>query len=133
MRLSFRHVATILALALLGWALCGAVMFGGITLFSIDTAINVHAVAAPVIFSAISWLYFRRLRYTAPLTTATVFTLTVITLDFFIVALLINRSFDMFRSVLGTWIPFGLIFLSTLLTGSAIKTSDDLPNSIRSR
>ena len=31
-------------------------------------------------------------------------------MDVFVVAMLINKSFDMFLSPLGTWIPFALIF-----------------------
>jgi hypothetical protein len=34
-----------------------------------------------------------------------------------VVALVINHSLAMFASLLGTWIPFGLIFGSTLLPG----------------
>jgi hypothetical protein len=30
---------------------------------------------------------------------------------------LVERSFAMFGSILGTWIPFGLIFITTYLTG----------------
>jgi hypothetical protein len=41
----------------------------------------------------------------------------VIAVDFFVVALIISRSFDMFASLLGTWLPFALIFSSTYLTG----------------
>jgi hypothetical protein len=37
--------------------------------------------------------------------------------DFFVVGLLINRSLEMFASLLGTWIPFALIFTSTWLSG----------------
>jgi hypothetical protein len=37
--------------------------------------------------------------------------------DFFVTALIINRSLAMFASALGTWIPFGLIFASTWLSG----------------
>ncbi len=121
MRLSFRHFATIVALALLGWALCGGVMYAGMALFSLQTTLVIHAIAAPIIFGAISWFYFGKLHYTRPLTTAAAFTLVVIFMDFFLVALVINRSFDMFRSLLGTWIPFGLIFLSTYLTGRAMR------------
>jgi uncharacterized integral membrane protein len=100
-------------------------MFAGMALFSIDTALDVHAVAAPVIFAAISWLYWSKHRSTAPFTAAVVVTLTVVALDFFIVAIVINQSLDMFQSLVGTWIPFGLIFLSTYLTGRAIKTRAD--------
>lgn len=38
-------------------------------------------------------------------------------LDVFVVALLVEKSFDMFRSVLGTWLSFALIFLPTWFTG----------------
>jgi hypothetical protein len=41
----------------------------------------------------------------------------VIGMDFFVVALLIQRDFAMFRSVLGTWLPFGMIFLSMFIVG----------------
>jgi hypothetical protein len=61
------------------------------------------------------------LRYTSPLKTAVSFLLIVMFMDFFLVALIINRSLEMFRSLLGTWIPFGLIFLSTYLTGSVVE------------
>jgi len=44
----------------------------------------------------------------------------VMAIDFFLVALVVNGSLDMFRSLLGTWIPFALIFLSTYLTGRAV-------------
>jgi hypothetical protein len=35
--------------------------------------------------------------------------------------LLIENSFDMFKSPLGTWIPLMLIFLSTFITGLVMK------------
>jgi hypothetical protein len=46
----------------------------------------------------------------------------VILLDFFVVALLINRSFDMFFSPIGTWIPFILIYSSTYLVGRSVNS-----------
>jgi hypothetical protein len=42
---------------------------------------------------------------------------TVMLLDVAVVAGLILRSLAMFQSPLGTWIPFGLIFLSVLAVG----------------
>jgi hypothetical protein len=38
-------------------------------------------------------------------------------MDIIVVALLINKSFEMFKSIIGTWIPFILIFTATYLTG----------------
>jgi hypothetical protein len=42
-----------------------------------------------------------------------------------VVALLINRSLEMFASLLGTWIPFALIFASTYLTGLIVQRSTE--------
>ena len=120
-RLAIGQVIVILVLGALGWALCGAIMFVGMAITSLETTLIVHAIGAPVIFAVISWFYFTKLHYTSPLETAAAFLAIVISLDFLIVALIINRSLDMFRSPLGTWIPFGLIFLSTYLTGMAVQ------------
>ena len=49
--------------------------------------------------------------------TALIFVGFVAIVDFFVVALLINKSLEMFYSFLGTWIPFALIFLSTYFKG----------------
>ena len=98
-QLGLGEIVTILALGLLGWALCAAIMFVGMSLVSLETTLIVHAVGAPIIFSAISWFYFTRFGYTSPLATAVVFLLIVVLLDFFLVALVINRSMAMFGMV----------------------------------
>jgi len=103
--------------ALIGWALCAATMGIGMAALSLQNALIVHAVGAPIYFTLVSLSYFKRFNYTTPLQTALFFTGVVITVDFFVVALLINRSLEMFASLLGTWIPFALIFTSTYLTG----------------
>jgi hypothetical protein len=120
-QLTPKKIAVILALGLLGWALCGAIMFVGMSITSLETTLVVHAIGAPIIFAMISWFYFSRLHYTPPLTTAILFLLIVMFMDFFLVALVINRSLEMFQSLLGTWIPFALIFLSTYLTGLVME------------
>lgn len=116
-QLRLKQISIIVALGLLGWALCGAIMFIGMSVTSIEKTLIIHVIGAPVIFSLISLLYFRKFRFTSPLVTAAIFILIVILMDFFLVALVINKSMEMFQSLLGTWIPFGLIFLSTYLTG----------------
>ena len=119
--LNFRQILILAALALLGWALCGTIMFVGMTITSIETTLIVHAIGAPVIFSLISLLYFRKFHFTKPLITAVLFLLIVMLMDFFLVALVINKSLEMFQSALGTWIPFALIFLSSYLTGLGVE------------
>jgi hypothetical protein len=84
---------------------------------SLQNALIVHAIGAPIIFTIVSLVYFRKFNFTAPLQTTLIFIAFVIGMDFFIVAMLINKSVEMFTSLLGTWIPFGLIFASTFLTG----------------
>lgn len=115
--ISIRKVSIVLAHAFVGWALCGAIMGVGRQVTSLQTALIIHAIGAPIIFATISWVYFTRFHYTTPLQTAVLFFAFVILMDVFVVALLMERSFEMFGSILGTWIPFALIFTSTYLAG----------------
>ena len=124
-----RRVAVILGFALVGWALCGAVVMIGREITSIDNALIAHAIAAPIIFAVLTWLYFARFAYTTPLLTAAIFTGFVIAMDAVVTALLIERSFEMFSSILGTWLPFTLIFGATYLTGSYV-TRGSAPQAI---
>lgn len=116
-------IFVILFHAFVGWGLCGAIMGIGMAVTSIEITLIIHATGAPVIFAVLSLIYFRKFNYTTPLQTAAVFVGFIIFMDFFVVALLINNSFEMFASFLGTWIPFGLIFLSTYLTGKLLSRS----------
>ncbi len=103
--------------AFIGWVLCGATMKLGLAVTSVDNALIIHAVAAPLIFGVISLVYYQRFNYTTPLLTAIGFTGFTIGMDFFIVAPIFEQSYEMFYSLLGTWIPFLLIFLSTYFSG----------------
>jgi hypothetical protein len=120
-RLGLKEIGIIVLLGAVGWALCGAIVFIGRSLTDMQTTLIVHAIGAPIIFMLLSMLYFSKFKYTSPLQTAVAFLAIVILLDFFIVALIIERSMDMFLSLLGTWIPWALIFLSTYLTGLAYE------------
>jgi hypothetical protein len=114
--------ATILVHGLVGWALCGAIMGIGMAVTSMQTTLILHAIGAPIIFATISWIYFRKFKYTTPLQTAVAFLSIVVFVDFFVVALLILGNLEMFTNILGTWIPFVLIFLSTYLSGLYIDS-----------
>jgi hypothetical protein len=116
-------IAILLIHAFIGWALCAATMGIGMAVTSLENALIVHALAAPIFFAGVSLVYFRKFNYTTPVQTALIFIAFVMVMDFFVVALLINRSFEMFTSLLGTWIPFALIFISTWLTGTLATKS----------
>jgi hypothetical protein len=94
----------------------------GMQLFSMKTTLIIHAIGGPVAFLILSLIYFKKFNYTSPLLTAIIFIGFIIFMDFFLVALLIEKSFDMFKSPLGTWIPFALIFIVTYFTGRIVST-----------
>jgi len=121
--MSLAKIAIIFVHAFIGWALCFAAIGIGRALTSMETTLIVHAIAAPIFFTVISLVYFRKFNFTTPLQTAIIFTAFIIGMDFFVVAILINRSFEMFTSLLGTWVPFALIFAVTYLTGLFVQRS----------
>ena len=116
-RLSWKEICIIGIHAFIGWMLCTASMAISMATTTVENALIIHAAAAPVFYTVISLIYFSRFNYTSPLKTGLIFVGFVIVMDFFVVSMLVLGSFDMFFSLLGTWIPFTLIFLSTYLTG----------------
>jgi hypothetical protein len=119
-RLETKKVIVILLHAFVGWAMCTASIGIGMAVTSVGTALIIHAVVAPIAFSLVTFFYIRRFHYTSPLVTAIIFVSFVIVVDFFLVALAILGSLEMFTSLLGTWIPFILIFLATYGTGLSL-------------
>lgn len=120
-RFDKKAVLAIAVHAFIGWALCTATMVISMATTSIENALIIHAAGAPVIFTALSLSYFKKYNYTSPLKTALIFVGFVIFMDFFVVSMLVMKSFEMFTSLLGTWIPFALIFTSTLVTGLLVN------------
>jgi hypothetical protein len=118
--MNLSKIVILLAHAFVGWVLCFATIGIGRAITSMEITLIVHAVLAPIFFAIISLVYFRKFNFTTPLQTAVIFIAFVMAMDFFVVAILINKSFEMFSSLLGTWIPFALIFFSTYLTGVLI-------------
>jgi hypothetical protein len=107
----------ILVFAFVGWAICGTIMGIGRSITSLENTLVIHAIGAPIVFGILSGIYFSRFNYTTPLQTAMAFLAFVVFMDVFLIALFVEKSFAMFASILGTWLPFSLIFLSTFLTG----------------
>ncbi|HUT43189.1 MAG TPA: hypothetical protein VMW95_02540 [Desulfobacterales bacterium] len=118
--MNMKKLVIIFVHAFIGWVLCAATMGIGMATMTLEKTLIVHAIGAPIFFAVVSLIYFRKFNYTTPLQTAMIFDGFVIAVDFFVVALLINRSLEMFVSLLGTWIPFALIFASTYLTGVSV-------------
>lgn len=119
--MGIRKVIIILIHAFIIWAICAATMGIGMAVTSVENTLIIHVIAAPIISVIMSLIYFKKFNYTTPLQTAILFLSFVFFMDAFVVALLILKSFEMFASFLGTWIPFALIFLSTYLTGLYVR------------
>ena len=115
--IDLKTILILLAHALVIWGLCAAVIGIGMAITTKNNALIIHAIAAPLISIAITSIYYMKFAYTTPLLTAVVFILVVIFLDTFLVAMIINKSFDMFTSFIGTWLPFILIFSASYITG----------------
>lgn len=116
-----KKYGVVLVFALIAQMLCWAIMVIGQMVTSIENTLIAHAIGAPIIAIVVSWIYYAKFNYTTPLQTALVFVFVVIIMDVFIVALLIEKSFEMFTSPIGTWIPISSIFLATYFTGLFVK------------
>ena len=103
--LRVREIAIAVGFGVIGWALCGAVVGIGRQFFSMDTTLIIHVAAVPLIFGLLCVLLFKKFGATHPLQTALIFLSVVITLDVVVVSLLIEGNFEMFGSIIGTWLP----------------------------
>jgi hypothetical protein len=104
--------------AIVIWALCGAVMGFGRRLIGLDATLRLHLIMAPVFSFCVTLVLGRLAPAPDSLLRAIVITAVVIVLDAAIVAPFIEKSYAMFRSLIGTWIPFVLIFLASWAAGS---------------
>ncbi len=100
-----------------GWAICGATVAVGRLVVSMQTTLIVHAVVAPLAFGLLTWHHFSDSPGSSPRSVALSMAGIVVGLDALFVAPVLERSYEMFRSVLGTWIPFGSILAASYLAG----------------
>ncbi|MBU2533284.1 MAG: hypothetical protein KKB37_11125 [Alphaproteobacteria bacterium] len=107
-----------IVVSLFVWGLCGAVMMVGRRFFSMRTTIHIHLAAAPVFAFALSCLHAHVAPAFDPMVRAGLMTGMIVVLDAGLVAPVFERSFEMFRSILGTWVPFALIFAASWLAGT---------------
>jgi hypothetical protein len=103
---------TLIGLALFGWLICGATIGIGRQILPMQTTLILHALVAPVAFWVLAWRYSRWFPTIAPKRVSGTMLGIVVALDAFLVAPFIERSYAMFESWLGTWLPFALIALA---------------------
>jgi len=120
-KLEFKKIIIVLIHAIIVWGLCGATISIGRSVTTMGTTLIIHAIVAPIFAFIVSMFYYKKFNYTTPIWTAIIYLITVIAMDAGLVAPIFEKSYEMFKSILGTWIPFTLIFLSTYITGLIFK------------
>jgi hypothetical protein len=110
-----------LIFAFVGWAFCAAIMGIGPTITSMRNTLIVHAIGGPLCFALLAYIYHKKIAGISPFALAAIFIGFVILVDFFLVAMLILKSFEMFTSLVGTWLPFTLIFLASFFVGRSVR------------
>ena len=103
------------------WFGCGLTVAVGRGVLGLDTTLWLHAIIAPTLAVFVSLVYFNRFHASPPLVVATFFVSFIIIMDATVVALVFEKSYAMFGSILGTWLPFLLIFVATYLTGILVR------------
>ncbi|HVV84140.1 MAG TPA: flavodoxin domain-containing protein [Kofleriaceae bacterium] len=106
--------------AVLGWAACAAILFGLMAILPARAALVLHAIAAPLVFGAVAWRYFRVRGARAPLPSALTFAGVTAALDVALVAGALGRGLAMFRSFTGTWLPLALVVVVAWAVGGVM-------------
>ncbi len=119
---------TVLIHSLIGWAFCAAIMGVGPQITSMGNTRIVHLIAGPAGFGLLSAFYHRKYNYTKPVVTALIFLAFVAAMDFFLVGFVISKSLDMFKSPIGTWLPFTLLFITIYTAGAVVNIKKDNSN-----
>lgn len=120
-----RHRGVAVRATLLGalgaWAACGLTFAIARAALGTEAAIWLHLVAAPPIAAVATHLVWRHPRHPGVLLTAGAVAGVPALLDAIVVAPFVERSFAMFASLAGTWIPLVLLLVSSAATGSFLR------------
>ena len=119
--MDIRKWSILFAHAVVVWAICGAIMFVGMAVTNMPLTLTVHAIGAPIASALLAYRYHRKHGDLPPLQTAVFFVGTALFMDFFLVAMVIEKSFEMFTSFVGLWLPMILIISAAFLTGNYVK------------
>jgi menaquinone-dependent protoporphyrinogen oxidase len=111
----------LLLYAAVGWGVCAGLAGSWLAVASPGVALTLHVLGVPIVFTAVASRYFHGHGARDPLPAAVGFTVFSILLAALLATFLFG-SFAIFTSIAATWLPFGLVFLSTWLTGLLMST-----------
>lgn len=126
-----KQILIAFAYAFAVWAVCGAIIAVGRKFVSLQMILITHAIAVPLFAALTAAFYFKKFNYFSPLKTALIFSGFILALDAGLVAPVFEKSFAMFKSFLGTWLPLSLIFVFVYLSGMFIRGRDGAPSVIK--
>ena len=109
---------------LIGWGICGATVGLGRQVVSTDVTLWIHGVVAPLAFGLLARRFFRRFPKSSAAGAAVTMVGIVVGLDALVVAPFLERSYAMFGSPIGTWIPFASIFAASYVVGRAFGSKN---------
>ncbi|HEY6100467.1 MAG TPA: hypothetical protein VIW03_13610 [Anaeromyxobacter sp.] len=102
------------------WAACGLTFAVGRAAGGVKAAIAIHLLAAPFVGAAATRLLWRHPRHPGVAATALTMAGTAALLDAIVVAPFLERSYAMFASLAGTWMPLALILAGSAATAARL-------------
>ena len=124
-----RKHASVVVHGLVGWAICGATIGVGRQLASVEITLLIHVVAALLAFGLLTWHHFRRFPESSAASTSLTMVGIVVGLDALLVAPFLESSYAMFKSVIGTWLPFASIAAASYFVGRVAGSIHGTPGS----
>lgn len=109
-------VGPALGWGVVGWFACGATFGLARAVLGVDAAVAIHLVAAPFIGAAVTRFLWMHPRHPGVAGTAATLAGIPALLDAIVVAPFFEKSYAMFASPAGTWIPLGLILAASAAT-----------------
>lgn len=116
-KINFQNSKIIFIHVFIPWILCGATLGIGQALLTRKTTFIIFAILAPIFFALSSFIYHKKYNFTSPIVTAFIFSGFVALMDLVFVAPVIEKSYDMFKNFLESWLPFILILFATYFSG----------------
>lgn len=118
-----RDVIRLAVSALSIWVGCGLSIVGMRRLAGVRAALAVHALVAPALAAFVSSRYFssKSRPCVTPVQAGALFAGSAVALDATIVAPLLEKSYRMFKSLLGTRMPLASIFAASHVAGEIVR------------
>jgi hypothetical protein len=107
--------------AVAGWAACGLTFMLARAALGVDAALVTHLLAAPAIGATVTLRLWHHPHHPGVLGTASTLAGTAALLDAIVIAPFLERSFEMFASPAGTWIPLALLLAASAATAATLS------------